>query len=748
VDRAWRTAVVLFGVGLLVAGLSTMVGVATAGSAFAAPPAADRMFASLDEAADAGAVDIATVRALRRNGTVDAFAILDGTAIVKAYGPGDKKSLATATSMLKSLRDGVFSRTEVPVLQTWPLIPVALVRLTNEAVALRLLNDVAVLSIAVDHLNQLDAQHNLDLVRQPQMGAGGVDGRGTTVVLIDTGADITQPDFGSCTVPGVPASCRVPVMFDAAADDGSFDDNGHGSNTAGIVASVATAAKIVPIDAFSRGLFGDGIMDHDALTGLNWALTNLVSRNIRSVSMSFGTDDHNTIECTGGLFDRNGYQWPFQMLRGAGALPVVSAGNNAMNNGVFTDGISAPACTPGAVRVGAVFSVPIVGSPGFGGCVQTGPVAVDTVACFSQDSSLLDVLAPGISITAGGQNMSGTSMAAPHVAGAAALVAQVSPSSTADSLESFLKTSHVNDMDSRSGRTHPRLDLPDAVRAAAPVPNDNRSAATVLTTWGGRTAQTTWGATKEPGEANHAGSLGGSSIWYRWTPSQSATATFTTDGSDFDTVLAVYRDTGGALTLLGSNDNAGPSMTSAVAVPVTAGDAIFVAIDGVRPAGATFAVSGHVRLTWNLSNDLIAQAQVLPVVAAGATVNVSGANVGATKESGEQHHCGDLFSTASVWYSYTPTASQSLRIRAAGTQLLCLAVYSAPNSIALPAFGSLTGETDAADDQGTPIDVTVSATSGRTYWIAVDGVSMDAGCNPNGQCFYQTPTGPFGLILG
>ena len=67
------------------------------------------------------------------------------------------------------------------------------------------------------------------------------------------------------------------------------------------------------------------------------------------------------------------------------------------------------------------------------------------------------------------------------------------------------------------------------------------------------------GATKEPGEPNHAaGNAGGSSIWYQWSAPAGGTVTLDTLGSDFDTMLAVYTGSAyGALTTIASNDDIG-----------------------------------------------------------------------------------------------------------------------------------------------------------------------------------------------
>jgi hypothetical protein len=269
----------------------------------------------------------------------------------------------------------------------------------------------------------------------------------------------------------------------------------------------------------------------------------------------------------------------------------------------------------------------------------------------------------------------------------------------------------------------------------------------VLPGWGGQLTQTTWGATKESGEPPHAGNAGGSSIWFRWTATRDGTLVLSTSGSDFDTLLAVYRESGPTLTLLAANDDAPPGtaaamFTSLVTVPVTNGDTLLVAVDGKKPAGTgTFPGAGHLHLTWNLPNDGIAGAE--PVLAG---VSVAGANIGATHEGGEPHHCGDTFSTASVWYRWTaPATGANARIQASGSRFLCVATYA--SQVAAPTMWDLLPIAAAADDAGQPVDYTFIAAPGATYWVAVDGLSVETTCSPNGQCWYTTPTGTFALTL-
>ena len=708
-------------------------------------------FPDLDTAVERGAIDPQLVTSLRAGNSVDAFVILDGTEVAAAYGDGSEADVDKATAVVAALRQRVIAAIDpqdVQVLQTYDLVPGMLVRIVKADAALRLLNLPEVLSITQDRENRPSVATSLPRINQPQVAAMGLVGKGVGVAVLDSGADFTHSAFGPCTKPGLPAAtCRVPIAFDAAADDGAMDDDGHGTNVAAIVAAVAPGARIIPIDVFA----GKTASDHDILTGINWVLKFRVDYNIRAVNMSLGSNKtYHTSPCGDTAFWRNPYGLPFALLRQAGALPVVGSGNDATLDGTFRDGITYPACTGNSVAVGATYSGTF-GSITWGSgsnttCTDT-VTAADLVTCFSQDGPQVDVLAPGAVITAGGRTKFGTSQAAPHVSGAIAVLAKVRPTATAEELESYLRASSTVITDPRSGRSHPRLDLMRALNAAAPVANDNRDAATALPGWGGQLDQMTWTATKEPGEPAHVGNSGGASVWFRWTALRAGEAFFTTGGSDFDTLIAAYRiNPSGSLIQLAANNDFGGQQTSLIQLTVGMGDAVLVAVDGVRPTSpGAFPAAGRLRLTWNLPNDFIAEA--LPI-SSGSTVN--GANIGATHESGEPHHCGDLFSTASVWYKWTPNVNASARLQASGTQALCAAVYRASSHSSSPwaPFDQLT-VIAAADDLGPdPINFTFPAASANTYWIAVDGVSREKHCDPTtGQCWYWTPAGTFVLDL-
>ncbi|MDB6109058.1 MAG: proteinputative collagen-binding proteinCalx-beta, partial [Pedosphaera sp.] len=108
------------------------------------------------------------------------------------------------------------------------------------------------------------------------------------------------------------------------------------------------------------------------------------------------------------------------------------------------------------------------------------------------------------------------------------------------------------------------------------------------------------GATSEPGEPQHAGVPGGKSVWFTWTPLLSGLATFSTAGSSFDTLLAVY--TGNRLTNLtevASDDDSDGFYTSKVVFYATAGTTYQIAVDGA------YGAEGRIML--NSSQNILAQ---------------------------------------------------------------------------------------------------------------------------------------------
>lgn len=108
------------------------------------------------------------------------------------------------------------------------------------------------------------------------------------------------------------------------------------------------------------------------------------------------------------------------------------------------------------------------------------------------------------------------------------------------------------------------------------------------------------GATRTNSEPNHAGKIGGKSVWLKWTAPDAGVATFSTRGSSFDTLLGIYTDAGGGEfnTIAGDEDRGG-FLTSEASFNATEGTSYLIAVDGY--AGA----SGNIVLTWNLDTTAV-----------------------------------------------------------------------------------------------------------------------------------------------
>jgi len=325
----------------------------------------------------------------------------------------------------------------VDLVHTLPSLPIMVVRLHSRA-------ELATLSLLTDivlHEDQaFTASDNLALIGQPNAIATGHDGAGTSVAVLDTGADYTRAAFGSCKAPG--GSCKIVYAADIATNDNNVDDNGHGTNVSGIVLAVAPAARVIALDVF-RGGFA---YTSDLLTAVDWCVTNHTTYNIVSLNLSLGGGGA-TQPCS-----TDPMEAAFARARTAGIVPVVAAGNDA-----YSDKLASPACAPSAVSVGAVYDRPL-GMLSTANC-SDATTAADQVACFSNSASFLTLLAPGVAITAAGVTMSGTSQAAPHVAGAVAVLRGAYPTETAAQTVARMTSHGKSVVDGKSKIVTPRLDL-------------------------------------------------------------------------------------------------------------------------------------------------------------------------------------------------------------------------------------------------------------------------------------------------
>ncbi|MCX5375145.1 S8 family serine peptidase [Streptomyces sp. NBC_00091] len=253
---------------------------------------------------------------------------------------------------------------------------------------------------------QASLERSTRQVNAPAAWAAGFDGAGTKVAVLDTGTDLEHPDLKG----------RVTASKNFTDSDTDADRQGHGTHTISTVGGsgaesggakkgVAPGAELLSGKVLNDQGYG---LDSWIIAGMEWA----VESRADVVSMSLG--DPSQTACDDPLAAAA------EQLSQRGPLFVIAAGNSGPGNNT----VSSPGCAPSVLTVGAVDRD-------------------DTTAVFSsrgpaglRHTLKPEIAAPGVAISAaamGGrgvyayQSMSGTSMATPHVAGAAAVVKQRHP---------------------------------------------------------------------------------------------------------------------------------------------------------------------------------------------------------------------------------------------------------------------------------------------------------------------------------
>lgn len=334
---------------------------------------------------------------------------------------------------------------EFRIIHDFDHLPMAFIKFKTPKSLRQLLSHADVKAVYTNRKMYPNLTQSLALINQPSVSS--FKGGGTSVAVLDTGVDYTRAAFGSCTAPGIPAGCKVVVEQDIAPNDGVLDDSGHGTNVAGIVVGVATQTHIIALDIFAGASSSAALVTK----GINWAIANQSAYNITAINLSLGDGVKYTTPCSNVY--SNPFLIPITNAGLAGIITVVSSGNDG-----FIDGINAPACTPDAVSVGAVYDANVGSRTWSPGCTDSS-TAPDLVACFSNSAYYLTVLAPGAVITAAGYTMAGTSQAAPHIAGAIAVLRSAFPGETQQQIVSRITRNGFLVTDPRNNITKPRLDL-------------------------------------------------------------------------------------------------------------------------------------------------------------------------------------------------------------------------------------------------------------------------------------------------
>jgi subtilisin family serine protease len=371
-------------------------------------------------------------------------------------------------------------------------------------------------------------------------------GRGVTAYIIDSGIRADHVDFGG----------RVRFGISTAPPTPGIDDcNGHGTHVAGTVGGnqwgVAKSVSLVAVRVLDCG---GSTSSSQLIDGLDWVMADHQAGSPAVANLSISGAIAPAVDAA------------IQAVINDGIAVAVAAGNATGSPPVTVDACNrSPARVPQAITVAA-------------------STQSDSRASFSNFGPCVDLFAPGVGIpsdgissTSAGATMSGTSMATPHVAGAAAVLLSEHPTWTPAQVTRDLLLKATN------GVISDPMGSPNRLLFSAPIAppvNDDFAAATPIDLTGPTTVTgSNVDATKEVGEPTHGPVPGGTSAWWSFVAPSFGDVTLSTGGSTFDTVLAVY--TGGAvnaLTALASND--GPGNGSAVNLRVEAGRTYHIAVDG------------------------------------------------------------------------------------------------------------------------------------------------------------------------
>jgi len=413
----------------------------------------------------------------QRNGTVKVIVGLKvpfapasklGTAEAQRQG----REIAAASTALRARFAAAITRAPSSF-RSYSSIPFVALEVTPAELD-KLSTDPDVISITENMVLRANLAQSAALIRAPQAWADGYTGKDQTIAIIDSGVDKNHPFLGGRIVSEACYTNRqCPGGSSSSTSSGSgmpcvgSTECDHGTHVAGIAAGyssnafsgIAPDATLISINVFTSSGGRTGANAADVLAALERVYQLRGSYSISAVNMSLGWSVRFSTTCDDALPSMTA---AINQLKAAGIAAIISSGNDGSSSS-----ISFPACISSAVSVGSV-SDSNWGTCGGAG-IASSPTAVDKVACYSNAYEELSLLAPGspiLSSIPGGAYATkhGTSMAAPHVAGAFAVLRQKAPGASVDDILTTLRDTGQSVTDYRNAAiTTPRIDVMEAL---------------------------------------------------------------------------------------------------------------------------------------------------------------------------------------------------------------------------------------------------------------------------------------------
>jgi cysteine-rich repeat protein len=342
------------------------------------------------------------------------------------------------------------------IMRKFHRVPFLAMEVDSDALA-ALKGSSGVVDVREDSAVPLTLMDSAPLIGADAAWAIGRDGNGWSVAVLDSGVDETHPFFGgrvvaeACFSAGgnCPNGSTTQIGLGAAAPCTYSPECEHGTHVTGIasgmgaaLSGIARGADIIAVQVTSDVGGAPVSFTSDQIAALEWVYDLAATRQIASVNMSLGAGHYTSqAACDAGSA---AVKAAIDNLRSANVATIVSAGNDG-----YVDGLASPACISTAVGVG---------------CTSKS----DDVCQFSDSAPFLSLWAPGLNIFSsvpGGDFdfLSGTSMSAPHVAGAWAVLRQALPAATVDTVLQALRTSGLPITDPRNGVTVPRVNVRHAI---------------------------------------------------------------------------------------------------------------------------------------------------------------------------------------------------------------------------------------------------------------------------------------------